>query len=91
VKLEDKLEKRKKVYRSGLRAINRGTRYDIHGKLLRIARDIEHGKLGDVRDVVVIIKRVSVDATMTSTHHIGTGTIADVSMMLKAAESDVTG
>ena len=39
--------------RSGLRAIDKGTSYDIPGKLRRLTHEIENGKHGDVRGIVL--------------------------------------
>ena len=36
----------------GIRAIHQGTRYDLTGNLRRIAREIERGQYGDVRNIV---------------------------------------
>lgn len=41
------------VKKSGIRAIDRGTRYDVSGKLRAMARAIEAGKYGDVKHAVL--------------------------------------
>lgn len=42
------------VKKSGIRAIDRGTVYDLTGKLRWLTRDIESGKHGHITDVVII-------------------------------------
>lgn len=64
---------------SSLRAINQGTRYDLTGQLRRLARAIERGEEGEVRNILIAFtsenggdKSASVKA-----FHYGTGTIGD--------------
>lgn len=54
---ETEAEKNKRLRRgSKLRAIDKGTCYDVPGKLRRLVHEIESGKHGDVTDVVVAIR-----------------------------------
>jgi hypothetical protein len=43
---------------SKLRSINKGTIYDVSGKLRKIVHEIESGKHGDVTDVVLALRCV---------------------------------
>ncbi|MGA9668396.1 MAG: hypothetical protein WBQ94_04265 [Terracidiphilus sp.] len=43
---------------SKLRAIDKGTCYDIPGKLRRVVHEIESGKHGEVTDVILAIRCV---------------------------------
>lgn len=38
-----------------IRAIDQGTYYDIPGKLRKMAREIERGERGDIRDAVLLL------------------------------------
>lgn len=44
------------IKKAKLRAIDQGTRYDITGQLRRLVRDLESGRHGQVKHVVVGIK-----------------------------------
>jgi hypothetical protein len=80
-----------KVRKSRLRVINNGTRYDVAGKLKWLARQIESGKLGDVRDVVVGVAHIGNGGGMTaSAYHYGTGNIAAAHHLLKCVENEMT-
>ena len=82
-------KKTRKIKRSGLRAIDKGMRYDISGNLRRMAREIERGERGDVRNAVLVLsvengvnKSASVDAM-----HWGTGTVADAHWMMSTVKN----
>lgn len=66
-------EKNAKLRRGAkLRAIDRGTVYDISGKLRKLLHEIEGGKHGDVTDVVLAIRKVKDGRTGIATAFIGT-------------------
>jgi hypothetical protein len=75
------------VKRKGIRAIDRGTRYDITGQLRLLARKIERGEYGDVRHVMCGV--CANEGTFTSVVTLGFGnqTVPEahhtVSMMAK--------
>lgn len=74
-----------------LRAIDRGTRYDVTGSLKRIARQIERGEHGDVRDVVVIYRSMlGHGAQRVNTYHFGTGDFAQALLLVESAKKDIT-
>jgi hypothetical protein len=52
---QTQLKERLKAKRSSIRAIDKGTLYDIPGRLRHYARAIESGEMGDVRNAVLII------------------------------------
>jgi hypothetical protein len=54
---QEKLKAQLKVKRSGIRAIDQGTLYDIPGMLRRYAREIEHGRHGEVRNAILILAK----------------------------------
>lgn len=49
----NKRAKPDRVKKSGIRAIDRGTVYDVPGRLIRLARQIEKGEHGEVTDVII--------------------------------------
>jgi hypothetical protein len=79
---------RQKVKRSGLRAIDAGTRYDLTGNLRRMAREIERGEHGDVSNIVLVAqKKGPLDRGRGSCYvaHYGAGTTPEVHWMLATA------
>ena len=56
---QEKLKVRLQTKRSSIRAIDQGTLYDIPGKLRKLARAIENGEIGEVRDAVLILSNTS--------------------------------
>ncbi len=48
-----KLANSERVKKSGIRAINQGTRYDITGELRNLSRRIERGEYGEVRHIML--------------------------------------
>ena len=50
---DNEVRKRLAVKKSGIRAIDKGTCYDVPGKLRKLAREIEKGKHGEVRGAIV--------------------------------------
>lgn len=73
-----------------LRVINQGTRYDVAGKLKHLARQIEHGEMGDVRDCVIAVRTLSnAGGTRVSAYHFGTDTIAGALYTWEAAKGQI--
>lgn len=46
------------VKKSGIRAIDRGTSYDVSGRVRRLMRSVEAGNFGRVTDAVVILRGI---------------------------------
>jgi len=79
-------------YKLKLRAIDNGTRYDVSGKLKQLARQVERGEHGDVRDAVVVIReKTRTGGERIGAWHFGTGTIADALLTLEAGKSKIVG
>ena len=79
-----------KVKKSGIRAVNQGTRYDFSGNLRRITRSIERGEEGDVRDVVVLIScKNNNGSDSVATYHWGNGSEEKAHWMLSTAKNRV--
>lgn len=57
---------------SKLRVINRGTLYDIPGKLRKLVHEIENGKHGEVTDIVLALRTVREKRTAIETMFTGT-------------------
>ena len=73
-----------------IRRIDRGTRYDITGNLRKLVRDIESGKLGQVRDIVFAIRTIRVGGAIeVDTRHVGTGTMETALYTWEAARKDI--
>jgi hypothetical protein len=45
-----------KVKRSGIRAVDQGTVYDVTGKMRWLTREIESGKQGHITDVLIVTR-----------------------------------
>jgi hypothetical protein len=73
-----------------LRIINRGTRYDVSGKLRSLVREIECGQIAP-RDVVVITREFSGNnkSCKVGLRHYGTGSPEDIHWMLSTARNRV--
>lgn len=72
--------------RAQLRAIDKGTNYDVVGRLKAMARAIERGDYGRVTDVGIVVKGfVGMEEHMQVTHA-GTGTKGDFILMAKYLE-----
>ncbi len=56
---QTQLKERLKAKRSSIRAIDKGTLYDVPGKLRKMARAIERGEHGDVRNGIVILAKTN--------------------------------
>lgn len=56
---------RRKIKRSGIRAVDQGTRYDISGNLRRLARAIDAGEHGVVANVVVGVGTRGLDGSFS--------------------------
>ena len=76
--------------RSNLRVIDRGTRYDVIGKLRTLVREIERGEVKP-RDVIVLTTETYQNNTgpRVIMHHFGTGTEADMHWMLATAQTRI--
>jgi hypothetical protein len=66
-------EKKARLRRgSKLRPINKGSVYDVTGKLRKLVHEIESGKHGDVTDVIAAIRCVKDKRTDVQTIFLGT-------------------
>jgi hypothetical protein len=73
-----------------LRAIDQGTRYDVAGRLMQMARQIKHGEMGDVRNVVIAVQRISKDGGIgISTFHFGPGDIPTAVYIWESAKNEM--
>lgn len=72
-----------------LRAIDRGTRYDVTGNLRRFVRRIESGDLQDATDVLVIARchRPPDGRKRVEIHHFGSATIEEMHWMVSTAKN----
>ena len=83
-------ERKKKLLRaSKLRPIDRGTFYDITGRLRKLTRQIEGGELGKVTDVFVVTHYVKDGEFRINTRCFGTGGSERYSYMLRHALKDL--
>jgi hypothetical protein len=75
---------------SKLRVIDRGTRYDVSGKLRRLVRQIESGEIKP-RDVIVLTTETVRNnaGPRIIMHHYGTGTEADMHWILATAQNRI--
>jgi hypothetical protein len=78
-------ERKKKMLRaSRLRPIDRGTYYDIPGRMRMLLRQIERGEWGKVTDVSVVLRYIKDDGVRINSRHTGTGTTETYSYMLRS-------
>ena len=73
-----------------LRAIDRGTRYDITGRMRKIIRDIENGEIKP-RNVLVITTESNGTNCMPKVvlYHLGPGLIEEAHWMLSTAKTRI--
>ena len=73
-----------------LRAIDKGTRYDVSEPLRRLVRQIERGEV-QPRDILVITSQtLQNNASPTITmHHFGMGSVPDMHWMLATAQNRI--
>lgn len=73
-----------------IRAINKGTRYDVSRPLRRLVRQIESGEV-EPRDVIVLTSQyMQTNASPTVTlHHFGYGSVAEMHWMLSTAQNRI--
>lgn len=78
--------------RSGIRAIDQGTRYDVTGQLRLLARNIERGEYGDVRHVMCGVCARDKGAAVVTTLGFGQQTVPEaaftIQMMAKRLVSE---
>lgn len=76
--------------RSTLRIIDRGTRYDMSGKLRAIVREIETGEIKP-RDVIVLYREPFKNnhSARVGMRHFGTGSTEDLHWMLATAKNRI--
>jgi hypothetical protein len=67
--------------RSGIRAINKGTSYDVPGKLRKLAREIEKGMHGEVRGAALAFLYAKDGKLKASCIFTGTCSTAELHML----------
>lgn len=83
---------RKPAKKGSLRAINQGTRYDITGNLRRLARAIERGDHGAVKQVVVGVRHDELDGQRcVTTFGFGNETIPEMAYTVALMEQRLRG
>jgi hypothetical protein len=83
---DDGRARKLKMKRSGIRAIDQGTSYDISAKLRKLAREIECGKHGEVRGIVCAIGS-TIDGRLTvNSIYTGKASIAELHMLASYLE-----
>lgn len=76
--------------KSPIRAIDKGTRYDITGLMRRTERQIERGEFGDVSDAVILLRQRGADGSVgVKMYHFGTGTTDQVHFMLATGQNRI--
>ncbi len=81
-----------KVKKSKLRSIGAGTINDVGGSLQRFSRALNQGKHGDVRDVIIIARKMGAEPNcypQIVMEHYGTGTIEAVHWMVSTAKNRI--
>jgi hypothetical protein len=78
-------DSQKKRRASKLRAIDKGTPYDVPGRLKKWAREIEKGKMGYVTDYLLVVRAIKDGQTALEHFCGGTGTAENYLYMAQAA------
>lgn len=74
-----------------LRAIDQGTRYDVAGKLIEMARQIKRGEMGDVRNVVIAVQHITKHGGFAvEAFHYGPSDIPAASYIWESAKRIIT-
>jgi hypothetical protein len=82
-----KLRGPKAAKKSRIRAIDKGTTYDVPGRMIRLARAIEHGNFGEVTDVICIVRGKKNGAINSQAHFYGKSATDTLHFMcLRAAD-----
>jgi hypothetical protein len=71
------------------RAIDEGTAYCVSGRLRRLIREIESGKLGEVRHCIVLLNCKTDDRRFVKTQYYGRGEVEAFAYMLAIGQKDV--
>jgi hypothetical protein len=74
-----------KVKSSRLRAIDKGTSYDVPGRMKRLARSIERGEFGEVTDVVCVVRSKNQGEIELRPYFYGKSDTANLHFMLSRA------
>lgn len=74
-----------------LRAIDKGTRYDVTGCLRKFIRRIENGELKNVTDVLVVARRIEgLNGRKEITfHHYGSASTEEIHWMVSTAKNRI--
>lgn len=79
---------RRRAKRSGIRAIDQGTSYDVPGKLRHLVHQIETGKHGRVTDVVLAIRGIQHGKIFIRLFYTGSSDMATLSQMIDYLKKD---
>ena len=79
-------EEKRKSKRGGIRAIDKGTPYDVPGRLKKWAREIESGKLGRATDFLMVVRVVRDDGVAYEHFSNGISTIETYAYMADLAK-----
>lgn len=80
-----------KIKKSGLRAIDQGTCYDVVGNLKSIARAIERGELGRVTDIGLVIRTQQTGGVNHDLKHFGVSPQGELMMMAEFFQRRASG
>lgn len=72
-----------------LQAINSNTIYDVPAKLAKLSRIVRDGKLGKIRNCIVILEANGKDSNPLTGYHYGYGSRADLIVMLERIKRDI--
>jgi hypothetical protein len=76
--------------RSGIRAIDQGTRYDVIGSIKQLEREIERGEHGEISDVVVLIlEKRNNRSPAVQFRHFGTASFPTLHYMIATAKNRI--
>jgi hypothetical protein len=78
---EDGRKKKLRAMKSGLRAIDRGTTYDVPGNLQKLVHEINNGKKDRVTDVVLALRSVRNGKPVIRTLYTGKSDMATLHFM----------
>lgn len=77
--------------RGGLRAIDKGTLYDVSGKLRLVVHQIESGEYGEVTDVVLALRYVRQGQAGIRTIYTGKNDMGTLNLMADYLKRDMVG
>jgi hypothetical protein len=85
---DDPRARKLRAKKSGIRAIDQGTSYDVSGRLRRLIHQIEDGKHGHVTDIVLAIRCITGDGIRIRTIYTGSSEMARLGQMIDYLKKD---